>query len=167
MALTSIHVQDDRYTVTQSNTSIKEQKIWRSAVPRANHKQATFTCTSSPGVRSTPTHTNASECDLYRRHTWTENKTRTKEGKKKNKKTREEGFRWVFQDTLCAWRSMQVNISTSYASSKLIGCLKVINTTVQSGAKERNQRKSTVGPISQRQRKNVGCLYDDLTKLRK
>ncbi len=28
MALTSIHVQYNRYTVTESNTSIKEQKIW-------------------------------------------------------------------------------------------------------------------------------------------
>lgn len=159
MALTSIHVQYNRYTVTESNTSIKEQKIWtptRSKQPSSLQLQ--LTC-----CLQHMTHVYALKCLLdilifiiCARMVWTYMRT-------KEKIQNEEifSFRWVFQAMLWAWRSMQVNSSTSHTSSKVIGCLKTKKKVAEwqtTKSSNNNKAKCTIGPISQRQRKNVGCL---------
>lgn len=130
MALTSIHVQYNRYTVTESNTSIKEQKIWtptRSKQPSSLQPQ--LTCSrSSPAATAAAhlqpqhmTHVYALKCLLdililiiCARMVWKYMRT-----KEKDTKRRDFSFRWVFQATLWARRSMQVNSSTSHTSSKV------------------------------------------------
>lgn len=151
MALTSIHVQDDRYTVTQSNTSIKEQKISTQRGAKSQSQASNLHLCSI----TWSTLTRTLRCDLYRRHTWTKPRPEPREVKKR--------------------RASGECLRTKHASEhfyiiRLLQADWLFERRKHEGSawnEGRNQRKSTVGPISQRQREDVGCLYDDLTKLRK
>lgn len=87
MAVASIHVQYDSYTVTQSNTSIKEQS--------QSDKQATFMSPASEGAQaSSVKHWRLHVCIIHI---------------DPNQRNQEEKFIRLgeFQATLAAWRSMQ------------------------------------------------------------
>lgn len=154
MAWTSIHVQYDRYTVTRATRVSKSRKSERSAVRRADDKQATSVCRTwrtSTGTWTLPVF--IVHIDVRFLYEKEPNRRSTKE----RIKTQEAfGFRWVF-DEACRWTFLHRT-----PPPRWLAVFKMERKRLQSVRGQKNKKRKSnkmhYWSNSQRQKKNVGCL---------